>query len=116
MNLKICGRQNFRKQRDIKGSDKYVTLDISLKFYSLGKLKIISSESKDNFGRSGKGLITSLGLNTKERPKKYRKARYVIDNVSKKDLSNILREFENYLMKVMRGRVPIMILLTVTFI
>ena len=36
------------KYRDIKGSDKYVTLDISLKFDSLEKMKIKSSESKDN--------------------------------------------------------------------
>ena len=30
VNMKNCGRQHFRKHRDIKGSDKYVTLDISL--------------------------------------------------------------------------------------
>ena len=28
MNMKICGCRNVRKHRDIKGSDKYVTLDI----------------------------------------------------------------------------------------
>ena len=28
MNMKNCGRSNVRKNRDIKGSDKYVTLDI----------------------------------------------------------------------------------------
>ena len=30
VNMKNCGRRNVRKQRYIKGSDKYVTLDISL--------------------------------------------------------------------------------------
>ena len=59
-------------------------------------MKIISSQSKDNLGRSGKGLITSLGLNAKVRPKKYKKARYVIGNVSKKDLSKISRECEKF--------------------
>ena len=46
VNMKICGRRNFRKHKDIKGSDKYVTLGISLKFDSLDKIKITSSESK----------------------------------------------------------------------
>ena len=44
--------------------------------------------------RSGKGLITSLGLKAKARPKKHKKARYAIRNVSKKDFSKIIRKFE----------------------
>ena len=40
------------------------------------------------------GLITYLGLKAKVRPKKYKKARYAIGNVSKKDLSKIIGEFE----------------------
>ena len=94
MNMKNCSRRNVRKHRDINGSYKYVTLDISLKFDSLDKMKITSSESKDNLGRSGKGLITSLGIKAKVRPHKYKKARYSIRNVSKKDLSKIIRECE----------------------
>ena len=82
------------KHREIKGRDKYVTLEISLKFDSLEKIKIISSDSKDNLGISGKGLITSLGLKAKVRPHKCKKARYAIVNVSKKELSNIIRDFE----------------------
>ena len=39
VNMKHCGRQNFSKHTDIKGSDKYVTLDISSKFDSLDKIK-----------------------------------------------------------------------------
>ena len=46
VNMKNCGRHNVRKHKEIKGSDKYVTLDISLKFDSLDKIKITSSESK----------------------------------------------------------------------
>ena len=45
-------------------------------------------------GLSGKGLITSLGIKAKVRPHKYKKERYAIGNVSKKDLSKIIREFE----------------------
>ena len=82
VNMKKCGRRNVRKHREIKGSDKYVTLDISLKFDSLYKMKITSSESRFNLGRSGKGLITSLGLKAKTRPNKYKKARYTIGNLS----------------------------------
>ena len=69
-NMKNCGRLNVRKYRDIKDSDKYITLDISLKFGSMENMRIISSEPKDNLGISGKGLITSLGIKAKERQKK----------------------------------------------
>ena len=80
--------------REIKGSDEYTALKISLKFGSLDKMIITSSDPINNFGRSGKGLITSLGLKTKATPKKYRKSRYAIVNFSMKDLSKIIREFE----------------------
>ena len=83
----------LRTHREIKGSDKYVTLDILLKFDSLDKIIIISSESKFNLVGSVKGLIASLGLKAKTRPKKCKKSSYAIGNVSKKDLSNIIREF-----------------------
>ena len=94
MNMKNCGCCNFRKHREIKVSYNYVTLDMLLKFDSLYKINITYSESKDNLGRSEKGLITSLGLKAKARPKKYKKARFTIGNVSKKNLSIIIREFE----------------------
>ena len=48
VNMKNYGRRNVNKHIDIKGSDKYVTLDISLKFDSPDKIKITYSESKDN--------------------------------------------------------------------
>ena len=96
MNTKNCGRRNVRKHKKIKGSDKYFTLYISLKFDSLEKMKITSSESKGKLERPGKGLITSLGVNTKVRSHKYKKTRYDIGNVSKKELSKIIREFEKF--------------------
>ena len=43
VNIKNCGCRNVRKNRDIKGSDKYVTLDILLKFDSLEKMRITYS-------------------------------------------------------------------------
>ena len=58
------------KHREIKGSHKYVTLDISLKLRNLYKMRIKSLEPKDNLGRSGKGLITSLGIKAKAIPTK----------------------------------------------
>ena len=58
------------------------------------KMKIISSDSKGKLERSGKGLITSLGFETKVTSQKYKKTGYAIGNVSKKDLSKIIREFE----------------------
>ena len=49
VNMKNCGRLNVRKHREIKGSDKYVTFYISLKFDSLYKIKITYSKSKEKF-------------------------------------------------------------------
>ena len=94
VNMKNCDRRNVGKHREIRGSDKYVTLDISLKFDILDKIKITSSESKEKLERSRKELITSLGFKDKVRPHKYKNARYAIVNVSKKYLSKIIREFE----------------------
>ena len=45
MNMKTFCRHNVSKHREIKGSYKYVTLDISLKFDSLDKMKITYLES-----------------------------------------------------------------------
>ena len=56
VNMKNCVPRNVRKHKEIKGSDKYVTLDISSKFDSLDKMKITSSESKVKLERSGKGF------------------------------------------------------------
>ena len=38
VNMKKFGRRNVRKHKEIKGSDKYVTLDILSKFDSLDKI------------------------------------------------------------------------------
>ena len=46
VNMKNGGRRNVRKQKDIKGSYRYVTLDISSKFDSLDKMKSTYSELK----------------------------------------------------------------------
>ena len=88
----VC--RKFIKHKEIKGSDKIVTFDISAMFDSLNNMKTTSSESKEKFGRSGKGLVTPLSLKTKARSKIYKKARYAIGNVIIKDLSNIIKEFE----------------------
>ena len=68
--MKICGRRNVRKHREITVSYKYVTLNICLEFDSLDKMKIISSESKNNLVRSIKWLIISLGFKGKVGPHK----------------------------------------------
>ena len=95
VNMKNCCRNSVRRHKEIKGIDKYVTLDISSKFNNLDKMKITSSESKGKLERLGKGLITSLGFKAKLRPQKYKQASYAIRNVSKKGLSNIITELRN---------------------
>ena len=98
VNIKNCGCRKVSKHKEIKGSDKCVTLNIyeilniSEKFDDLNKMETTSSESKLEMERSGKGLVTALDLNTKARSKKYKKARYAIGNVSMKELSNKIKE------------------------
>ena len=62
VNMKTFGDHIVRKHREIKVNDKYFTLNISLKFDSLGNMRITSSDSKVKLGRSLKGLIISLSL------------------------------------------------------
>ena len=98
--MKNCGSHNVSKHREIKGSDKYITLDVSLKFCSLDKMRIIYSEPEYNLGISGKGLITSLGLKAKAMPHNYKKGRYSIRNVSMENFSKIIRDFEKLPTKI----------------
>ena len=65
VNMENCGRRKVRKHKEIKGSDKCVTLNVSEKFDSLNNMETTSSESKGKLGRSGKGLVTALALKTK---------------------------------------------------
>ena len=91
VNMENCGRRKVRKHKEIKGSEKIVTLNISANFDSLNKMETTSSESKGRLERSGKGLVTALDFKTKVRSQKYKKARYAIGNVSEKDLSKIIK-------------------------
>ena len=59
-------------------------------------MKILSSEPKDYLVRSGKGLITSIGLKNIRRSKKTKKSRFVITDVIIKDLSYIIKEYTNF--------------------
>ena len=67
--MKNCGRRKVSKHKEIKGSDKIVTSNVSVKFDSLNKMETTSSESKGKLGISGKGLVTALDLKTKVRSK-----------------------------------------------
>ena len=75
VNMKNCGRHKVRKHKEIKGSDKIVTLEISSKFDSLNKMKTTSSESKEKLERSGKGLVTALIFKNKVRFAKIQKGK-----------------------------------------
>ena len=79
---------------------------ILLKFDSLEKMRITSLESKYILGISGKGLITYLSLKSKAIPNNYKKARYANENFSKKELSNIIRDFDKLLHKSYKRMSP----------
>ena len=103
VNMRNCGKSNFRKHREIKDGDERVTyenmyeiLKFSEKFDNLDKMETTSSESKIKMEGSGVWLVTALALNNKSRSTKYKKARYDIGNVSMRDLVNKIIEFENF--------------------
>ena len=77
-----------------------------MKFDSLDKMRITYSETKNYLRRSGKGLITSLGIRSKVRPKRLEKARYDIGNFCMKDLLKIIREFDKLPYKSYERRRP----------
>ena len=66
VNMKNYGRRKVRKHKEIKGSNKIVTLDISVNFDSLNKMETTYSESREKVEISGKGLVTALDFNTNE--------------------------------------------------
>ena len=44
VSMKNCGRRKVRKHKDIRGSDKIVTLNVSAKFDSLNNMETTSSD------------------------------------------------------------------------
>ena len=96
VHINNCCRRNIRKNKEIRGSDKIVTLDVSAKFDSLNNMETTSSESNEKLVKPGKGLVTALASNTKVRLSKYKKARYAIKNVIEKVLSKMIKEFEKF--------------------
>ena len=73
--MKTFGRQKVRKHKEIKGSDKIFTLNVSEKFDSLNNMETTSSESKERLERSGKRLVTDLAFKTKVRFAKIQKGK-----------------------------------------
>ena len=67
VNMKNCGCCKVRKHKEIKGSDKIFTLNVSAKFDSLNNMKTTSSESKGKLGISGKVLVTALAFKARVR-------------------------------------------------
>ena len=51
VNMKICGCRKVRKHKEIKGSEKIVTLNTSANFDSLNKMETTSSESTGRLER-----------------------------------------------------------------
>ena len=98
--------RKVRKHKEIKVSDKIVILNVSEKLDILSKMETTSSESKGKLGISVKGLVTALAFKTKVMSQKYKKARYAILNVSTKDLSNIIKEFEKIVNVHYLKRIP----------
>ena len=108
--MRNCAQRNVRKHKEIKGIDKCVTLNIyeilniSEKFDDLKKMETTSSESKVELEGSGKELVTALAPKNKSRSKNTK--RHAIVNVSMKDLSNKIKEFEKIVKVPNLKRIP----------
>ena len=101
VNMKNCVRLEVRKHKEIQGSDKCVTLNVSEKFDSLNKMETTSSESKGKLGRSGKGLVTALAIKTKVRSKNTKRQGMPSEISARRTfqrLSKSLRKLARYLM------------------
>ena len=101
VNTKNCGHRKVRKHKEIKGSDKIFTSNISAKFDSLNKMKTTSSESKGKLGRSGKGLVTALAFKTKVRSQNTKRQGMPSEMSARRTfrrLSKSLRKLAKYLM------------------
>ena len=55
VNIKNSGHRNFRKHKEIRGSDKCITLDISSNFDSLDKMKSHLQSQKENWKYQERG-------------------------------------------------------------
>ena len=115
VNMKICGRFNVRKHKEIKGSDNYVTSDISSNFDSLENMKIVSSESKRKLEISGNCWLT-IWVSRPKQGHKNTKSQGMPSEISARRtplrLLGSLRNLRNYLM---RRRGPNMSLLRAAF-
>ena len=116
VDMKNCGRHNVSKQKENRGSDKYVTLDISSKFDNLDKMKTKSSESKGKLERSGKGLVTSLGFRTKVSSKNTKKQGMPSEISVRRTFLRLLRSLRNLESYLVRRRGPNLSLLRAIFI
>ena len=94
VNMKICGRHNVTKYRDIKNGYRYIALDISSKLDSMNKREVIYSESRDYIGRSSDGLTIFMPLSTKI-PNKKQYAMFVITRITDQYFRKLLKEIKN---------------------
>ena len=114
VNMKNGGRHNVSKHRYFRDGDKYIILDISLDIGSLGKMRITSLKKKDNLGRSGKGLITSLGIKARARPKIFKRQGMSSEMLVWRTFQRLLGSLKIFHITVMRGGGPNMIPLPFT--
>ena len=82
VNMKICGRHKVRKHKEIRGTDRIKTFDISAKFDTLNKMETKTSESKEKLEISGKGVDNRSGFQDQSKVIKIKKAKYAIRHVS----------------------------------
>ena len=82
--MRSCGYRYVRKYKEINNSEQYIYLEISLDICCLDKSKVAYSRSRGYFGRSGKGITTSLNISNRCRSKNKQNAMTATTDISLK--------------------------------
>ena len=92
--MKICGRKNVWKHREINYGEQYVILEISSYIVFIDERGAKSSQSNDYMVRTGKGLTKYLDFRNKRSENK-QKAGFFITDITKKGFRKLLERFNN---------------------
>ena len=115
LNMKNCGCWNVSKHGEIKGSDKYVTLDICLKFSVWTRWESHLQGQNIIWENQERGWLSLWLLRPKQVQRNWKGQGIPSEMSARRTLQILLGSLINYLIRVMRGGGPNMSSLTVTF-
>ena len=94
VNTRSFGHCNIKKHKEIRNSEQYITLNISLKLDFLDNTEVTYPGSRDYIGTSGKRMNTSMTFSTIRSSKKKQKESNSITEIFPQDFMKLLEEFK----------------------